>query len=72
MNVKIAHIGLSNEFISHKLNTYPDSHSPIPNAAPELFLRPDYNDSIVNVWQLRIILYSMVTETLPFMGEDFL
>nr|CAI5830589.1 unnamed protein product [Callosobruchus analis] len=59
MNIKIADFGFSNEFTpGNKLDTFCGSP---PYAAPELFQ--------VDVWSLGVILYTLVSGSLPFDGS---
>lgn len=68
LNVKLADLGLSTEFIGHKLSTFCGS---LPYASPELFLGENYDGPSVDVWSPGVVLYRMVTGTLSFMGEGF-
>nr|XP_023028596.1 serine/threonine-protein kinase MARK1-like [Leptinotarsa decemlineata] len=66
MNIKVTDFGLSNEFTpGYELNTFCGS----PHfAAPEIFLRIKYDGPEVDVWSLGVILFVLVTRTLPFDG----
>lgn len=68
MNIKIVDFGLSHGFTSHKLSAFCGRPS---YAAPEHFLGTNYDGPTVDVWNLGVVLYSLVTETLPFVGEEF-
>lgn len=68
LNIKLADFGLSNECVGHKLSTFCGS---FPYVAPEVFLEQGYDGLGVDVWNLGVILYKMVTRKLPFMAEDF-
>lgn len=66
LNIKIADFGFSNEFTTgSKLDTYCGSP---PYAAPELFRGLKYDGPEVDVWSLGVLLYTMVSGTLPFDG----
>ena len=68
-NVKISDFGLSNQWHpGKKLDTFCGSPAYM---APELFLRMPYTGPEVDVWSLGVILYTMVTGSLPFRGQDF-
>ncbi|XP_037679637.1 serine/threonine-protein kinase MARK2-like [Choloepus didactylus] len=68
MNIKISDFGFSNELrFGEKLHTFCGSP---PYAAPELFQGQEYDGQAVDVWSLGVILYTMVTGSLPFVGED--
>ncbi|XP_041565551.1 MAP/microtubule affinity-regulating kinase 3-like [Drosophila elegans] len=66
MNIKIADFGFSNRFEPNaQLETFCGSP---PYAAPELFKGRKYCGPEVDSWSLGVVLYALVSGTLPFDG----
>ncbi|KAL7030568.1 hypothetical protein ACKWTF_006709 [Chironomus riparius] len=67
LDVKIVDFGFSNMFVEgNKMDTYCGSP---PYAAPELFQGKKYDGPEVDVWSLGVILYTLVSGSLPFDGS---
>uniref|UniRef100_A0A6P4ET70 Serine/threonine-protein kinase par-1 n=1 Tax=Drosophila rhopaloa TaxID=1041015 RepID=A0A6P4ET70_DRORH len=66
MNMKIADFGFSNNFdLNAQLETFCGSP---PYAAPELFKGRKYSGPEVDSWSLGVVLYTLVSGSLPFDG----
>ncbi|KAF5922661.1 hypothetical protein HPG69_008034 [Diceros bicornis minor] len=68
LNVKLMDFGLSNVFTGGKLRTYCGS---VHCMALEILQHQNYDGPPVDVWSLDVLLYTMVTASLPFPGDDF-
>ena len=64
-NIKLADFGFSNYYDSSLMSTWCGSP---PYAAPELFEGKEYNGPKVDIWSLGVVLYVLVSGTLPFNG----
>ena len=70
MNIKLADFGFSNYFdLKTPLKTYCGSAS---YAAPELFMGKRYYGPEIDIWSMGVILYVLVSATLPFDSENLL
>ncbi|VEL22789.1 unnamed protein product [Protopolystoma xenopodis] len=68
LNIKLADFGFSNLYGgSKKLDTFCGSP---PYAAPELFQGKRYTGPEVDVWSLGVILYTLVSGSLPFDAQN--
>ena len=68
-NIKIADFGLSEEFTTGELlNTFCGTPEYM---APEVFKGQKFDGPKVDVWSLGIMLYEMLTATIPFPGSDW-
>ncbi|EDV95098.1 serine/threonine-protein kinase MARK2 [Drosophila grimshawi] len=66
MNIKIADFGFGNTFDPNaQLETFCGSP---PYAAPELFMGRKYAGPEVDAWSLGVVLYTLVSSSLPFDG----
>ncbi|XP_012590408.1 PREDICTED: serine/threonine-protein kinase MARK2-like [Condylura cristata] len=64
---KLADFWLSMEFFDDLLNAY---YGTPEYAAPEIHLHRPYNCPGVDIWSLGVVLYRMVTGSLPFLGKN--
>ena len=68
MNVKLVDFGFANYFdLKTPLNTFCGSP---PYAAPEIFIGKKYYGPEVDIWSLGVILYVLVSASLPFDSEN--
>lgn len=67
MIAKLADFSVSTPFNGSKLSTF--CGSPV-YSAPELFQGKEYNGPPVDIWSLGVLLYHVVTGTIPFMGTN--
>jgi len=68
-NIKIADFGLSEKFTPGELlNTFCGTPEYM---APEVFKGQKFDGPKVDVWSLGIMLYEMLTATIPFPGSDW-
>jgi serine/threonine protein kinase len=68
--MKVIDLGLcTRNLIGEELT---DGCGAFTHQAPEVFLRLLYGGPKADVWSLGVILYCVVRETLPFVGETFL
>lgn len=68
-NIKIADFGLSEEFVPGKmLNTFCGTPEYM---APEVFQGQKFDGPKVDVWSLGVMLYEMLTDTIPFPGSSW-
>ncbi|KAF6361730.1 hypothetical protein mRhiFer1_009956 [Rhinolophus ferrumequinum] len=68
INVKLADFGLGTSFNGRQLSTFCFIPAVV---APELFLGQEYDGRAVDVWSLVVLLYRMITNTLPFKGTNW-
>ncbi|XP_074032661.1 MAP/microtubule affinity-regulating kinase 3-like [Leptinotarsa decemlineata] len=69
MNIKLADFGLSNEFTPG--NTLETFCGTLHYAAPEIYLKKKYDGPGIDIWSLGVILYMLVSNTLPFASSIF-
>lgn len=68
MNVKLVDFGFANYFdLKNPLNTFCGSP---PYAAPEIFVGKKYYGPEIDIWSLGVILYVLVSGSLPFDSEN--
>ncbi|XP_012590361.1 PREDICTED: serine/threonine-protein kinase MARK2-like [Condylura cristata] len=67
-NIKLTDFGLSMQFSDQLLTTYCGTQE---YAAPEMYLHRPYHDPGADIWSLGVVLYQMVTASLPFLGKNF-
>lgn len=68
MNIKLADFGFANYYnMINPLKTFCGS---APYAAPEVFCGQQYFGPEIDIWSLGVILYALVTGTLPFNSDN--